>query len=266
MDKAVGTAEQPLEPKAKETAHAAVQTEHTELPQAHVDATNPVPTVFEKVKEKNLESLRAALKSHKPKMQSFAVADVQQQPLATGGDRKVYRSFNQREAYGPVLRSALQACEHIGEVTESYNLTTCHDASNIHDKTTLLKSRSFIMSCSDNQTDRPPFTKPPADSQAPLDNPASQYRTKFKIKKQSSASSQAGTSGSNQLRQSLPGQMPSKNEVGVEPEGMGKQPRSRSRSCSDQPSLRGSHPDGSIQTSCDRPSLATPKQAQSNQF
>lgn len=57
-------------------------------------------------------------------------------------------------------------------MTESYNLTTCHDASNNHDKTTLLKSRSFIMSCSENQADRPPFTKL-ADSQAPLDNPES---------------------------------------------------------------------------------------------
>lgn len=37
----------------------------------------PIPTVFEKVKEKNLESLRAALKSYKPKMQSFGVADAQ---------------------------------------------------------------------------------------------------------------------------------------------------------------------------------------------
>lgn len=197
-DKAAGIERELLESKKKETAQAAVQTETLEL-SAPLSHAAPVQTIFERVREKNLESLRSALKQKKPKGQSFAAADPQQAPLAAESDRRVYKSFNQREVYGPVVRSAHQACEHIGEVTESYNLTTCHDASNTNPDKTMMKSRSFVMSCSDNQTDRPPFTKCP-DANGPLENPACQYRTKLKIKKQSSASSFAGTGGSNRVQ------------------------------------------------------------------
>lgn len=45
------------------------------------------------------------------------------------------------------------------------------------------------------------------------------------------------------------------------------QHRSRSRSCaSDQPSPRSSHPNGSIRSSCEQPSLETPKNTISNHY
>lgn len=61
-DKQAGIEQELLECDKKETVHAAVQTEYVLEPSALTSRAAPVPTIFERVKEKNLESLRSALK------------------------------------------------------------------------------------------------------------------------------------------------------------------------------------------------------------
>ena len=104
QDKSVGIGNLNMKALPTETAEVAVQTDaHQESstmksPKAP-SASHHQLQVFDQIREhhireKNIESLRSALKTKKAKGQSFACADLQPAALAVDTDRKVFKSFN----------------------------------------------------------------------------------------------------------------------------------------------------------------------------